>query len=392
MSCSNCGTPSCTCSNTCSSVTSTVPFYQQADVCKEDHSQKIYQAQFFFSVCPSSSWNVPLCGHTAVLNVPGLQGATVGSYLWHPNYGYYEITSLDSAKGQIGITNNCTEGNAAAGVQIPACTCFTVTVPPSEDVGPEGLACLSLDFTAPADGDCILITVTSLGTLQAGDEIQIGTGRYRVSEINSSTTITICNDGLGLVPGTAVIAVDANGNYQYCFTVIANCCSRIEEAFGGDLTPCSDFENLVLAESETSPAEAWVSQPPTTIITTDTVTIIFTNTSSCRSMQVVAHFEFYAAYLCDIGEQIDVEFKPQLSVDGGVFNNIIVYEQTSAPTTATGGIHENFSNAQIYTILPSTALTLAYKVIVTLGAITGAGAQESSGNVFSKLTMFGVAA
>jgi len=174
MSCSNCGsTRSCTCVTTCSGITSAVPSYRQADVCKEDHSQKIYQAQFFFSICPNSSWNVPLCGQTAILNMPGIQGVTVGSYMWHPTYGYFEITSIDATTGQLGVTNNCHDGNATVGTQIPACTCFTVTVPPSgTDLTSQ--VCVAVSFTAPEEGVPTDITLTGTTGVEQSDTIQIG--------------------------------------------------------------------------------------------------------------------------------------------------------------------------------------------------------------------------
>lgn len=226
MSCSRCYSSSC--SGTCCSTA--IPYYAATDVCVEDNCQKIYVNQFSFSVCPSNSWNVPLCGQTAILNVTGVQGVSIGSYLWHTNYGYFEVTSVDTDKGQIGITNNCTVGNADVGVQIPACTCFVVTAEPVDAGDPSDLfPYVAIDFTAPAVGDCIDITVTTINGLTVGDVISIGTGFYSIDSFGSSTVMRICNDGDGILAGTSVIAQDTAGRYVYPIAVTSSCCA--------DLTP-----------------------------------------------------------------------------------------------------------------------------------------------------------
>lgn len=222
MTCNRCGShTSCNC-RSCSSV----PYYQTADVCPEDNCQKIYEQQFSFGLCSSTGWNVPSCWQTAVIEVGNLLGASVGSYVWHETYGYFKITSVDVAKGTIGITNTCVDGNAAPGTQIPPCTCFVVTVPPvdiSENTG----ACVEIDFTAPAECDCIDIIVSSTAGLTVSDTIQIGSGFYFLDAIKPDNVITICNHGEGIVPGTAVIAKGANGEYQYCISVVStNPCDR----------------------------------------------------------------------------------------------------------------------------------------------------------------------
>lgn len=220
MGCNKCGSKLRTCG--CSSV----PYYQQADVCVEDHTQKVYQPEFNFSVCPTSSWNIPICGQTAVLQVPGLAGATVGSFLWHPQFGFYEINSIDTVNGTIGITNNCTEGNASAGAQVPACTCFIITAPPADLSQLVGV-CVAIDFTAPELDIPLDIILTSTSGVTSGDTIEIGTGFYFVSAVKPDNVITIINKGQGIIPGTPVIALNGSGDYQYCLSVISvNPCDR----------------------------------------------------------------------------------------------------------------------------------------------------------------------
>lgn len=225
MSCSRCYSSSC--SGTCCSTA--IPYYAATEVCEEDNCEKIYVNQFSFSVCPANSWNVPLCGQTALLNVTGVQGVSIGSYLWHTNYGYFEVTSVDTGKGQIGIVNNCNTGNADAGVQIPACTCFVVTAAPADAGDPSDLfPYVAIDFTAPAIGNCIDITVTTVNGIIVGDIIGIGTGFYSVPAITGPTLLTICNDGTGILAGTSVIARTISGSFQYPISVTSSCCEALK--------------------------------------------------------------------------------------------------------------------------------------------------------------------
>lgn len=222
MACSSCRSSTCT---GCSAR----PYYSELPVCEEDNCQKVYVNQFSFAVCPTNSWNVPLCGQTSILNVDGVQGVSIGSYLWHTNYGYFEVTSVDTDKGQIGITNNCNTGNADVGTQIPACTCFVVTAAPADAADPSDLfPYVAIDFTAPADGDCIDITVTTINGLTVGDVISIGSGFYSIASFSGSTVMNICNDGEGILPGTPVIATDIAGNYVYPISVTSSCCADLQ--------------------------------------------------------------------------------------------------------------------------------------------------------------------
>lgn len=226
------------CTSGCSSCSS-VPYYQQADVCIEDHCLTVQQPQFSFSLCPTSSWNVPSCGQPALLSVPGLVGATVGAFLWHPQFGYFEITAVDAINSTVSIVNDCREGNASPGTQIPACTCFVVTDPPAEDSDTTGL-CVAVSFTAPEEDVPTDITLTSTTGLTAGDTIEIGTGFYFVQKVKPDNIITIVNQGQGIAPGTPVIAQDALGNYQYCLSVISvNPCDRPAERVGA-LLVCNE--------------------------------------------------------------------------------------------------------------------------------------------------------
>ncbi len=212
-------TPSGCCQNVV--VPAPTPFYNCAPACPENHTQKIVIQSFRADVKIVDSWNVPACDLSAVVNTESLNAIVVGSYLWNPTYGYFLITAFNSGTGQITLLNPCVTGNASPGTQIPACTEFTVTVPPC-DCTNDSQVCVAIDFTAPDVGDCIDITLTNTTGILVGNVIQIGTGQYRVSALKPNDIITICNDGDGITPGTSVIAKDAQGNYQYCIQVVAS--------------------------------------------------------------------------------------------------------------------------------------------------------------------------
>ena len=190
MTCTTCGsTSSCGCRSSSSSSCSSnqgccshtpatpTPYYQCASPCEQDHTKKVVIQQFYTTIKVDNSWNVPACGETAVLSVAGLKSVEVGSYVWNSEYGYFEITSFDAATGEITVTNNCTEGNAVAGTNVPACTDFLVTAPPCE-CGDDTNVCVEIDFTAPDVDDCIDITLTGTTGLTAGDTVQIGSVFY----------------------------------------------------------------------------------------------------------------------------------------------------------------------------------------------------------------------
>ena len=230
------------------------PYYNCAPACPESHCQKITIQSFTADVKIVDSWNIPACGQQAVLNAESLRAIVVGSYLWNPDYGYFEITAFNSGTGQVTVQNNCNTGNATAGTNVPSCTEFTVTVPPC-DCGDSGQVCVAVDFTAPDVGDCIDITLTAVTGIQVDDTIQIGSGFYRVSAIKPNDIITICNDGSGITPGTAVIAKSASGVYQYCIQIISTSpCSKTAETIVA-LIGCNGSEAIVPLNGNT---EGWV--------------------------------------------------------------------------------------------------------------------------------------
>ena len=238
MSCTVCGsTTSCNCygterrrcaSNSCCQNTvqaTPTPFYNCGSPCQESHQQKITIQEFFVDVNIQDSWNIPACGSSATVVANSLKSIVVGSYLWNPDYGYFEVSAFNAGTGQVTLINHCDDGNSSAGTNVPSCTNFTVTVPPVNTESSN--VCVAIDFTAPDVGDCIDITLTTTTGLTVADTVQIGSGFYFVQELKPNAIITICNRGDGIAPGTPVIARDTNGDYQYCLTVVSvNPCDR----------------------------------------------------------------------------------------------------------------------------------------------------------------------
>jgi len=215
------------------------PFYAQSSACAQDHTKNVYIQQISLGLQIQSAWNIPSCGSSAVLSVPGLTAASVGSTIWHESYGYFEIIAYDVIGQTITIQNNCTEGNAAPGTQVASCTTFTISPPPCCSPTTDGVF-VAIDFTAPDVDDCIDITLTSTEGLISGYGVSIGSGVYVLQEVKANNIVTICNDGEGIVPGTSVIAQDYAGNYQYPVTVVStNPCSQ-DTTNGGAVLVCRD--------------------------------------------------------------------------------------------------------------------------------------------------------
>ncbi len=366
MSCSRCYSSSC--SGTCCSTA--IPYYAATEVCEEDNCEKIYVNQFSFSVCPANSWNVPLCGQTALLNVTGVQGVSIGSYLWHTNYGYFEVTSVDTDKGQIGITNNCTTGNADVGVQIPACTCFVVTAEPTDAGDPSDLfPYVAIDFTAPAVGNCIDITVTTINGLTVGDVISIGTGFYSIASFSSSTVMNICNDGDGILAGTSVIAEDVAGNLVYPISVTSSCCADLqprmtaaEADIATNTADIADISSTVHSDQETTV----VVGANVTTVETGEATLSITNTSTTRSMDIMISYNAYFTGLITVTgtDSADTTMAYNLLVNenGGGFASVI-------PINSPTGLEDmrTISISGLFTTSVYVGFAIPYTAIHTVG-------------------------
>jgi len=222
MTC-NCGSPNCNggCGQ-CNPAGHLVPqpFYKDAKVCKQDHTQNIIVNQYALGLEVASSWNIPGCGASASLSVPGTTSAPIGAFIWNRAFGYFEIVGFDANTQIISVQNPCIANNLAPGSQVPSCTIFTISPPPCcADIDQTGVF-LKYDFTAPADGQCTDITLTSEIGLSTNNQVEIGSGIYNLSAIKANNVVTICNDGNGITPGTPVIAQNAAGQYQYPIGII----------------------------------------------------------------------------------------------------------------------------------------------------------------------------
>lgn len=241
--CGRCLSYSCS----CSLLANPNPYYVDAPACAEDHTQTVIQNQFHVGLSPQSEWNIPLCGGSAVLSLPGVVSIPPGSFIWNQTFGYFEVVSFDYYAQTITIQNTCLSTNAAPGTTIPKCTPFVLTVPPSAEQTQTGNF-VKYDFTSPAVGDCLLITLTGTEGIVAGNIIGIGTGKYRVSSVTDGNLVTICNDGDGLVAGTPVIALNNLQQFQYPVFVesFANPCDGSDPATTGILLVCSGSEQKPL--------------------------------------------------------------------------------------------------------------------------------------------------
>ncbi len=229
----SCGCTPCQCEQPRG--TGTTPFYNQAAACQEDHKQFLIQQTFITAVATGKSFNMPACNASVVIYLPGVQQLQVGGYLWNVTYGYLQIVSFDFSTGTAVVKNNCEDGNASPGTQIPECTMFNVVDPPYDNSSAcDGLAVyITADFVIPAVGNTVAVSVTGIEGLTIEGVVQIGSGYYTITIINSSTAITIQNDGGGGVPGTTVYAQDINGNCISPVVPYADTpCNRSENNYG----------------------------------------------------------------------------------------------------------------------------------------------------------------
>ena len=365
------------------------PFYACAPACPEDHTKKIILQQFFGTITITDSWNIPACGQTAVLNVMGLKSINIGAYIWNTSYGYFEVTAFNSGTGQITIVNNCNDGNASPGTNVPSCTDFTITVPPCNCIDTSQV-CVAIDFTAPENGDCLDITLTSVGTIQAGDIIEIGSGRYTVDHIVNSTVLNICNTGEGITPGTPVIAKNEAGDYQYCITIIDTCCSQIEANFPDGLTPCTDFENRVITHDPTGTPTVTGNIDPGDSLESNVATLSLHNTSTCRDMEVmitvVATLDISYTYVAGL---ILANLKLRESINGSPYGDVWTGHD-GAGAQPIGEFTRTFTYCTRTTVTPGATTTIAYKMRIE-NASTDPGDTAHVDDLFVKAVAIGVA-
>lgn len=159
---------SCGCNTGCGCNPSTpgtaVPYYNAAAGCEEVHKRVCIQSQYVTGISISNTFNMPACGQTAVLIIPGLQLINIGVYLWNTTYGYLKVTEFDFATSSVVVENECLQGNAAPGTTIPACTVFTIVDQPNLATSP----CVA---STASSGSLI---VCSGGTMHPLDGSEIG--------------------------------------------------------------------------------------------------------------------------------------------------------------------------------------------------------------------------
>jgi hypothetical protein len=281
----NCN-PRCNCGcNSNQGCSSAQPFYLQSPGCQESHDQVIVQQSFKAELCTSSAFSIPTSG-SVVVTLPSLAGIVIGSFLWNPTYGYLQVTAFDYITSSVTLTPL---KYGVSSVMVPACTCFIVTDNPaiSGGSGPSTLyPYVAVDFTAPACGTPLLITVTNTNGLVVGGTIKINGGTYTVVDINTpvANNVTILNESpacLGLTPGSPVIAQDSNNNYITPIYIVAtNPCDNTAVA-SGKLVVCKDHITQTLSSS-------LVGQIPVTIDTSGTVQLknLDVQTLSCTTLDV----------------------------------------------------------------------------------------------------------
>jgi hypothetical protein len=226
-------------------------------MCPEDSKQYVFVRGQSMVVKNAGAFAMPTCGASIAVHFPGVVDVAIGGWLWAAGIGALTIVSFNATTQEITLRNDCPQlcgGQASPGTPISACTTWILGKPDCGS-GQQGSGTtfpyLAVSFTAPAVGDCILITVTNVNGLSVNHTIGILTGTYRIDAILSATSIRICNDGAGLPAGTAVEATDGAGNLIVPIVLIdSNPCSN-EAVLSGKLLVCDDDIQKPLAGTET---------------------------------------------------------------------------------------------------------------------------------------------
>lgn len=431
MSCSNCGSGGCGgCSGSRSSIAPFVsgcrcgvspcscgqpatptPFYETSPQCQENHCKEVITKHFSSAICSSFAANMPACAATVTIYFQDVRVLPVGTFLWNEAVGYLEVTAFNFRTGAVTLLNNCNEGNVPAGTNIPACTCFTVSPPPCCSDEDPNTPFVAEDFTAPADGDCTTISVTSIAGLVVGGEVAIGTGIYTLDSIVGPNTIVICNTGEGITPGTVVEARNEAGQLQYPITAIAtNPCTATAAASGpvvicsgGALTTLSGSANgdiLVLSNSgdetagyvtaglvggnDITEAENMAIASPDTEFTADIVELNVTNTHPSKTMQLHVTASFIST-LASNNPGAGATFGVQQQINGAGY---VEFKRNSGIAMLDGSnqFPVQVVGHYVYAIPAGSSILLQYR-----GFVTALLQDMESFNTILQLSYIGVA-
>lgn len=79
------------------------------------------------------AWIVPACGANVTVTSPELADIIVGSQIWSPLYGYYEVVSYNTTTFELVLKNNCVAGNTTVGGTVLAGAQFIIAANPVAD-------------------------------------------------------------------------------------------------------------------------------------------------------------------------------------------------------------------------------------------------------------------
>jgi len=216
MSCCNCPSNNCTCgcqatdpcqvSSATSACSEGEPCAQNESACEAEQQDCCTNCNLFVET--TQAFNMPACDGTGSIFVDDATRLFPGALLYAVGIGYLTVVAILDAS-EVTVRNDCPDCSlhiATPGTPIASGTQFGVGVPFCASEGEVEFlgARLNSDYFIPNVGACVLIAVTSIEGFAIGDTISIGSNRYRINDIPTTTSMEICNDGDGGAPGTLV--------------------------------------------------------------------------------------------------------------------------------------------------------------------------------------------
>jgi len=261
-------------------------------------------------------------------------------------------------------------------LELPTRTCSTI------------LCC----FTLSEGEDTYTINVFDSSEFEVGDNLQLGsrTDRYEVTAIPDGTHLTIQRDEEAeevedIPPGTSICLVG-------CCEQVGDQLQDILDEFGGELTPCSDFENVRINGLIEPDIVTGTLNSGTPMIGSESTDLVIENTSECRPMLVglSSRHQIAGQTINANSSDLNVQLSALLSVDGGSYTTIGTFQEHVYNRTNAAKVWSMYKPILSHFVIPAGE-TRTYRFRTEIAWLGGGGSSVDISGLQCPGSYFGIA-